>query len=227
MRVGRIEEADGLANRIGEDIIRCNTAHFKGSDDDNDARDMWTKVRQLATSANHCVTSTVVTAQILNSHYACLNLFAEPLTALFSMSLSVSFIPSQWRRAFIVPLPKIPNLVVSSDYQPISITSVLSRMLERLVVRQFIYPSILNPPSGLIFANQFAFRPTGSSTAALITILQRVTMLLESNPYVIVYALDLCKAFDTVRHSTLMDKMGRLSLPDYIYNWIAEFLGDQ
>jgi len=73
------------------------------------------------------------------------------------------------------------------------------------VVRQFIYPSILNPPPGLIFADQFPFRPTGSTTAALITILQRVTTLLESNLYVIVYALNFSKAFDTVRHNTLIN----------------------
>jgi len=152
--------------------------------------------------------------------------FAEPLAALFNMSLSVSFIPTQWRRAVIVPLQKVPNPTISSDYRPISITSVLSRMLERLVVRQFIYPSILNPPPGLIFTDQFAFRPTGSTTAALITILQKITTLFESNPYVIVYGLDFSKAFDSVRHSTLLDRMGRLYLPDSIYNWIAEFLCD-
>jgi len=141
------------------------------------------------------------------------------------MSLSASFIPSQWRRAVIVPLPNVPTPVVSSGYRPISITSVLSRMLERLVVRQFIYLSILNPPPGLIFADQFAFMPTGSTTAALITVLQSYDAV-RVNPYVIVYALDFSKAFDSVRHSTLMDKMGRLQLPDSIYNWIAEFLGD-
>jgi len=52
MRAGRVEEADVLVKRIGADIIRCNTVHFKGSDDDIDARDMWTKVRQLATRGN-------------------------------------------------------------------------------------------------------------------------------------------------------------------------------
>jgi Reverse transcriptase (RNA-dependent DNA polymerase) len=152
--------------------------------------------------------------------------FAEPLTQLFNLSLSSSIIPTQWKRAYILPLAKVPQPTAPSDYRPISITPVLSRMLERFVVRQFIYPSLPSPPPGLHFADQFAFRPTGSTTAAVITILQRITALLESNPYVIVYALDFSKAFDTVRHCTLMEKMSKLQLPDCIYNWLIEFFTD-
>ena len=59
---------------------------------------------------------------------------------------------------------------------------------------------LLTPPPALDFSDQYAFRPTGSTTAALIYILQSVTDLLADNPYVSVIALDFSKAFDTVRH---------------------------
>ena len=67
--------------------------------------------------------------------------------------------------------------------------------------------------------DQFAFRPTGSLAAAIIYLLSTVTNLLLTNPYVIVISLD----FDTVRHSTLMEKLGQLHLPDFVYNWLADF----
>ena len=92
-----------------------------------------------------------------------------------------------------------------------------------MVVRKYIYPAMLDPPPSLSFADQFAFRPTGSTTAALITLLRTVTTLLETNPYVIVYVLDFSKAFDTVRHSTLLEKMALLNLPDQIYNWFVSY----
>jgi len=49
------------------------------------------------------------------------------------------------------------------------------------------------------------------------------TLLLLTNPYVIVIALNFIKAFDTVGHHTLLDKMAQLYLLDHIYNWLVNF----
>lgn len=73
------------------------------------------------------------------------------------------------------------------------------------------------------FSDQFAFRPTGSTTAAIIHLLDSVINLLTNEPYVIVISLDFSKAFDTVRHSTLLQKLAQLDIPDHIYNWLADF----
>jgi len=50
-----------------------------------------------------------------------------------------------------------------------------------------------------------------------------ITTLLQTNRYVIVYALDFSKAFDSVRHSAVLDKYLQLEMPDNIYNWIESF----
>ena len=150
-------------------------------------------------------------------------LFSLPLALLFNQSIKTSVVPVQWKKALIFPHPKVNCPKVPSDFRPISITSVLSRVMEKQVVRKFIYPAILDPPPSLSFKDQFAFRPTGSTTAALITLLSHITRLLESNPYVLVYALDFSKAFDTVRHSTLLAKVAKLTMPDEAYNWIVDY----
>jgi len=144
-------------------------------------------------------------------------IFYKPLTYLFNLSLSNSVVPVQWKLAWIRPIPKLSAPAQHSDYRPISITPVLTRILERLVVRQYIYQAILKPPPALSFSDQFAYRLTGSTTAAIITILHTVTQLIASNPYVIVIAFDFSKAFDTVRHKTLLDKMSQLDIPDNIF----------
>ena len=94
--------------------------------------------------------------------------------------------------------------------------------MEKFIVRQFLYPTFSAPPSTLNFSNQFAFRPTGSTTAALIYIFHKVTQLLATYQYVTVVALDFSKAFDTVRHSTLLEKAD-LDMPDEVYNWLASY----
>ena len=48
--------------------------------------------------------------------------------------------------------------------------------------------------------------------------------MLQTNPYVIVIALDFSKAFDTVRHASVAEKMAKLNMPDNAYNWIIDFL---
>ena len=78
------------------------------------------------------------------------------------------------------------------------ITPVFTRLTQRVVVRQYIYPALSSPPPTLQLDDQFAFRPTGSTTAAIVHLLDSVINLLEIEPYVIVISLDFYKAFDTV-----------------------------
>ena len=77
-----------------------------------------------------------------------------------------------------------------------------------------------NTPLGLCFTDQFAFRPTGSTTAPLITLIHTDLTMLSVDPFVRLFAVDFSKAFDMVRHSTLLEKMACLDLPlpDEVYN---------
>jgi len=131
----------------------------------------------------------------------------------------LTFIPNCWYQEF--------EFLISTrehrDFRPISITPVLSRILERTVVKHFLYPSFHAELPTLTFADQFAFRPSGSTTAALIYILHTVSQLLSTNPYVIIIALDFSKAFDTVRHHTFLQKLAMPNIPDCVYNWMVAF----
>jgi Reverse transcriptase (RNA-dependent DNA polymerase) len=140
-----------------------------------------------------------------------------------NLSLATGVLPSQWKRACIVPVPIIAAPICPADNRPISITPILSRIVERIVVKEYIYPSFQCSPSTLDFSDQFAFQPTASTTVALIHLLQTITNHLHTNPYVIVYAMDFSKAFDSVRHKSVLDKFAQLEIPDNIYNWIQDF----
>ena len=149
---------------------------------------------------------------------------AAHIAYLMNLSLSTNVIPNQWKTACILPIPKTAAPLAPSDYRPISITPILSRITERTIVQDYIYPSLQSPPAGLTFSDQFAFQPSASTTAALIHFLHTITTLLQDNSFVVVYALDFSKAFDRVRHSVVLEKLSRLSIPDHIYNWVEAFL---
>ena len=104
---------------------------------------------------------------------------------------------------------------------------MLSRIVERFVVQSYLYPAFSLPSPILTFADQFAFRPTGSTTAALIALYQQISDFLVNEPYVRVVVLDFSKAFDTVRHSALIGKVNSLGLHTSISGWIDDFLSQR
>ena len=150
-----------------------------------------------------------------------------PLSYLFNLSLLQSTVPAQWKISSITPVPKAEQPQTCADYRPISITPILARVMEKQIVRTFLYPVLTHPDSTHLFEDQFAFRPTGSTTATLIYLLHTLTELLQIHDYVHVIALDFSKAFDTVRHFTLVSKLANFTLPDYLHNWIVHNLSDR
>src|SRR6218665_651386 len=150
--------------------------------------------------------------------------YSAVIAHLINLSIKQSTVPVQWKTAVIRPVAKVTNPQSPSDYRPISIVPVLSRMVERQIVQTYIYPAFQSTSMKPLLTDQFAFRPTGSTTAALIVILQHVNNLLKTNPYVSLTSLDFTKAFDFVRHS---DKLATLELPDEVYNWIIDYLQDR
>ena len=94
-------------------------------------------------------------------------------------------------------------------------------------VRRYIYPALHTPPPGLCFTDQYAFRPTGSTTAGLVAIHHTVCAMLSNNQFVRVFVLDFSKAFDSIRHNLFLRKLSSLSIPDEIYNWIIHFFSER
>ena len=52
--------------------------------------------------------------------------------------------------------------------------------------------------------------------------LHTIFTMVDTQPFVRVFAIDFSKAFDTVRHAVVIEKMARLAIPDAVYNWIKD-----
>ena len=121
---------------------------------------------------------------------------ANVVAYIINLSVSCERPPTNWSIAIITPLLKITPTKYLSDLRPTSVTTILSGLCERYVVKQYLLPAIRSDD----VADEFAFWPTGSTTAALIYILYHVTLSLETNKYVRCLLVDFSKAFDTVNH---------------------------
>ena len=139
---------------------------------------------------------------------------------MINYSLRTGTLPTTWLTAIVTPIPKVPNPKCLTDYRPISVTPLLSRLTEKLLVRHWLRSAL----TAVDLRDQFAFKPTGSTTCALINCFDYVTKMLESNHYVRCILIDFTKAFDMVDHAILIRKLNYLDVPACIKNWIISFL---
>ena len=71
---------------------------------------------------------------------------------LFNLTFQTDVVPKQWRTAIVIPIPKIPRPKSLSDYRLISVTPILSRIVDKCIVNNWIWLAL---PTSIV-ANQFA-----------------------------------------------------------------------
>ena len=121
----------------------------------------------------------------------------EPLSTIYNNCIKQAFFPAQWKNSIIHLIEKINNPTQPNQYRLISITPILSRILEKYIVKDYINPCLTNPIIKSRFDDQVASRPTGSTTLAITYLTSVITSLLTSNKFVRLIALNFSKALDT------------------------------
>ena len=122
-------------------------------------------------------------------------------------------------------LPKVGVPKALGDYRGINITPVIARAFEKIVYHCYARETIESHLS----TSQFAYRKGGNCTDALLSIQHRTNSYLD-NPdckAVRLFAMEFSKAFDSVKHELLANKLKKLPLNLYITNWYLNFLKDR
>ena len=146
---------------------------------------------------------------------------APIVTEIFNMSLKTNKVPQKWKSANLLPLPKESPLNSCNQLRPISLTDIIMRLFEKSVYKSEIAPITRNK----IGPDQFAYKKGHNSTMALIKSQHRWLEWLDKNAnYVRVLSFDFSKAFDSVPHDLLFEKVKKLPINPYVVNWIISFL---
>ena len=143
------------------------------------------------------------------------------ITQLFNLSIRSGRVPRDWKLSSVVPIPKSGRSHSPDNYRPISLLSVLSKVLEKHI-HALIY-SHLNQYHPLS-DSQWGFRNGRSTVSALLLTIHHWLQLMESGKDVCAVFLDYRKAFDSVPHAPLMRKLQDMELPTNLLAWISDYL---
>ena len=143
------------------------------------------------------------------------------LTLLYNSSLKSGSLPHDWRTANITPIFKKGERFKPSNYRPVSLTCICSKVIEHIIVSQLLdhfdkYSILSNCQHG--------FRSQHSCETQLISLTQELHETLEEKSQVDMIVLDFSKAFDKVPHQRLMKKLWNYSVRGQTHSWIKSFL---
>ncbi|MEL7308208.1 MAG: reverse transcriptase family protein, partial [Pseudomonadota bacterium] len=146
-----------------------------------------------------------------------------PISCIFNRSIKERTFPSHFKIAKVCPVPKKTKPAIS-DFRPISVLSSLSKVFEQLVLDQ-VKVSLIQ----LYGARQHAFRPLGSTTSALIDIVEAVSSNLDSRECLAVHlsCIDLTKAFDKMHHNRLLNFLNSNGIDHGFLLWLKSYLSER
>ena len=152
------------------------------------------------------------------------DLIAAPLAHLFQKSLDEGYVPSEWRSACITAIHKKEAKDMCGNYRPVSITSIICKLIESIVRDQIVEHMLSN---NLFSRKQHGFVPNRNCMTNLLTCLEIWTDMIEKGlPIDIIYT-DFAKAFDRVPHQRLLIKMRMLGITGNTLSWIEAFLSER
>ena len=149
---------------------------------------------------------------------------APHLSALFNLSLSTGSVPTDWKLSHITPVYKAGDPSLVSNYRPISLLSLPSKVLERIVHNKLLHHLLSN---SLLSTSQFGFRPFSSTQEAIISATTDWHKFLDLKANVAAVFFDLSKAFDTIPHSGILNALSNVGVSGPLYKWFSNYLSNR
>ena len=149
---------------------------------------------------------------------------AKPLSIILWQSWVTANVPVDWRLTNVTPIFKKDRKDDPGGYRPISLTSVLRKVVEWIISGAIM--DQLKDNQG-IRPSQHGFMNGRSCLTNPISFYDKVTHLVNEGKAVNVVYLDFSKAYDTVPHSILMEKPAAPSLDGHTLHWVKHWLDGQ
>ena len=171
----------------------------------------------MKTSAGHDKISCIILKEIKD-------IIAQPLSLLVNQAFNTGVFPSKLKLAKVIPLFKKGDKTSIENYRPISLLPCMSKVLEKIInIQLFDYFQSNN----LLYKNQYGFRKHHSTEFASLELVDTIQQQLDLKLDPFAVFLDMSKAFDTLDHEILMQKLSFYGVQNTSLNLFKSYLSER
>ena len=146
------------------------------------------------------------------------------LTFIINQSLCTGIFPTTLKIAKISPIFKKGDPHFTDNYRPISLLPIMSKVFEKVVFIQLYDYMTKNK---LLYKSQYGFRKFHSTELAALEFTDKIIFNLDQGKLPLAIYLDLSKAFDTIDHSILLNKLKYYGVCGMSLYWFESYLSDR
>ena len=148
----------------------------------------------------------------------------KPFLFVCNKSFMSGVFPDRMKVAKVIPLYKSGEKNVFTNYRPVSLLPQFSKILEKLFNNRL---DNFVEKYNLLNESQYGFRNNRSTSLALLELIEDITTSLDNKKSTIGVFIDLKKAFDTIDHNLLLQKLEHFGIRGITYEWIKSYLSNR
>ena len=145
----------------------------------------------------------------------------KPLSYICNLSLKNGIFPEDMKMAKVIPLYKKEDPMIFSNYRPVSLLTQFSKILEKIFNNRLTKFITIN---NVLYDGQYGFRHNHSTELAVLEMIEKITNAIDNKMISIGIFIDLKKAFDTINHDILVQKLSNYGLRGVASKWISSYL---
>jgi hypothetical protein len=152
------------------------------------------------------------------------HIISPSLTSIFHSSITTGIFPTEWKQARVTPIFKKGEKTDPGNYRPISVISSISKIYEKIIYDQLY--SYFND-NNLLTNSQSGFRTLHSTVTALLEATNDWSVNIDKGLVNGIIFIDLKKAFDTIDHTILLNKLEKYGLDNQSLKLFTSYLSDR
>ena len=143
------------------------------------------------------------------------------ITLIINTSIVTKVFSKPWKHSSILPIHKSGDIEKPTNFRPINLLAILSKRLEKVISTQ-LTECLEN--NNLLNENQYAYHNNSSTEQAIVNAMEQIYKSIKKVKILLLVFLDISKAFDSVNHDLLLNKLFQLNIDS---TWFASYLHDR